>query len=159
MDRGPDGLIVTFPNEHLEALKSPAWSGITALLGAGKEKIMFRLLLDCAIFVPIAESQGLYQLSGKLFRLLEHVQVTDGQHPGVRLDRLREEKAVCDKKSVATSFEGTHTTFRAGSSDDQPKLPTPRKPSEVIFARARMFYSRPLLSRRGTVTFGLGPLR
>lgn len=66
LERGEKHPKIKFPNEHLETIQGAPWTGISTLVGSGNERVMFNLLLDCAIFAPIGESRGFYQLSGRL---------------------------------------------------------------------------------------------
>lgn len=59
------GVILEHPNENVQALKLAPWTEIYALLGKGGDRVMFSLLLDCAIFLHLANGEdNYYQLSG-----------------------------------------------------------------------------------------------
>ena len=61
------GVISTYPNNHVAAMKASPWPEILALMGREGERMMIDLILDCGIFMSIASGQGSYhQLSGKL---------------------------------------------------------------------------------------------
>lgn len=58
----------THPNSHVTDLKTGLWPQVLSLLGRAGESVMIDLLLDCGIFLPIADSHGNFsQLSGKCF--------------------------------------------------------------------------------------------
>jgi telomerase reverse transcriptase len=59
------GVISTYPNSHVAAMKASPWPKILALMGKEGERVMIDLILDCGIFVPIESGRGSYhQLSG-----------------------------------------------------------------------------------------------
>jgi telomerase reverse transcriptase len=59
------GVVSTYPNSHVTAMKTSPWPEILALMGEEGERVMIDLILDCGIFVSIESGQGTYhQLSG-----------------------------------------------------------------------------------------------
>lgn len=64
------GIVSIFPNNNVAAIKSDPWPQILGLMGKEGEKVMFDLVLDCAIFLAIESGHGNYhQLSGMFSRL------------------------------------------------------------------------------------------
>jgi len=60
------GIASTHLNSHVTSMKLMPWPRVLVLLGNEGERAMIDLLLDCAIFVPVPNSHGVYnQLSGK----------------------------------------------------------------------------------------------
>lgn len=60
------GVISTYPNHHVAAMKASPWPEILTLMGNEGEKMMIDLILDCGIFVSIESGLGSYhQLSGQ----------------------------------------------------------------------------------------------
>ncbi len=60
------GLVSTYPNSHVTALKASPWPQVRALMGKGGHKVMIDLILDCGVFVAVETGMGnYYQLSGK----------------------------------------------------------------------------------------------
>jgi len=65
---GIPGLVSVFPNEYVEAMKSPAWAEIPRLLGDSGDQLMIDLILRCGLFAPVASIEGgHYQISGPSF--------------------------------------------------------------------------------------------
>lgn len=68
MDSNIPGVVVQFPNHHVQTLKEAPWADVLGLLGSNGEEIMMRLLFDCGLFASIGAKKGIfYQLSGALF--------------------------------------------------------------------------------------------
>jgi telomerase reverse transcriptase len=60
------GVISTYPNNHVTAMKTSPWPEILGLMGKQGEKVMIDLILGCGIFLPLESGRGSYhQLSGK----------------------------------------------------------------------------------------------
>jgi telomerase reverse transcriptase len=60
------GIISTYPNNHVAAMKASPWPEVLALMGNEGERMMIDLILDCGIFVSIESGRGSYhQLSGQ----------------------------------------------------------------------------------------------
>ena len=60
------GIVSTYPNSHVTALKSQPWPRVLALLGKEVERAMIDLILDCGIYLPVGGTEGVFhQLSGK----------------------------------------------------------------------------------------------
>lgn len=60
------GVISTYPNHHVAAMKASPWPEVLALMGKEGERMMIDLILDCGIFLAIESGRGSYhQLSGQ----------------------------------------------------------------------------------------------
>lgn len=61
------GIASTYPNSHVTSMKAMPWPRVLALWGSEGERAMIDLLIDCAIFLPVPGTQGVYnQLSGEM---------------------------------------------------------------------------------------------
>ncbi|KAI7488359.1 hypothetical protein KC351_g2021, partial [Hortaea werneckii] len=128
---GVPGIYSNSPNTHVEALKSHPWTELPALLGSGAEHHLSELLLDCAVFVPVAESSNLNQLSGS---------------------------PMCELKPAKEHGFGVGPAAKRIddiASKGKTKIPCGRGLSEIRFVRHRMLYARPNLASKGRPRFGL----
>lgn len=105
---------------------------------------MAELLLDCGIFVPVIESQGVYsQLSGMIKCCLRHFsQLTRTGQP------LGELKSLINNDQALLEDLSRSNLQRTG-----------RKPLEIVFVRNRMLYARAALNAHGGVRFGFRHIR
>ncbi|KAI7675364.1 hypothetical protein KC318_g994, partial [Hortaea werneckii] len=125
------GIYSNSPNTHVQALKSHPWTELPALLGGGAERHLSELLLDCAVFVPVAESSNLNQLSGL---------------PMCELKPAKEHSF-----GITSAAKCTHDVASKGKN----KLLCGRGLSEIRFVRHRMLYARPTLTSKGRPRFGM----
>jgi telomerase reverse transcriptase len=59
------GLIPLYPNKHYDEVKADPWPQVLGLLGKGGDRVMIDLLVDCGIFLAVANGHGnYYQISG-----------------------------------------------------------------------------------------------
>ncbi|KAI6887672.1 hypothetical protein KC360_g3080 [Hortaea werneckii] len=128
---GVPGIYSNSPNTHVEALKSHPWTELPALLGGGAERHLSELLLECAVFVPVAESSNLNQLSGL---------------PMCELKPAKEHSF-----GVAPAAQHIEDVASKGKINNA----CGRGLSEIRFVRHRMLYARATLTSRGRPRFGL----
>lgn len=59
------GVVSTYPNSHVIAMKALPWPRVLTLMGNEGEGVMIDLILDCGIYVSLESGRGnYYQLSG-----------------------------------------------------------------------------------------------
>ena len=64
------GIVSHYPNDHVNTLKGPVWTGLLGLLGKEGERLILDLILDNDIFVPVVTGSGNFcQLSGEILKL------------------------------------------------------------------------------------------
>ena len=62
---GSSGIIADCSNPHVKIIKSQVWADLLTEIGKGGDKIFTNLLVNCAMFMPIAEDQSrLRQFNG-----------------------------------------------------------------------------------------------
>jgi len=71
------GIVCQFPNQTIEEVTSPVWCQLLSLLGRGGDLVMIDLLVDCALFAPGSDQDGLQQLSGFPISQLSALKVTN----------------------------------------------------------------------------------
>jgi telomerase reverse transcriptase len=124
-------------NEHASALRKHPWNAIPELLGGKAERIISDLFLDCGIFVPIAGSSNMSQVSG------------------IPLHRL----SVLNKKTPSeTDVISTDTNEPKQQERPLMKQKTARAFSEIRFVRHRMLYTRPAVTSKDGIRLGLSPI-
>jgi telomerase reverse transcriptase len=122
-----------YPNQHVQMLKESPWPQLLVLLGNAGEKIMIDLLADCSVFTSVKAGHGnLFQLSG---------------------ESMAELKPTLRASNATGAAASEHVARNIAASG------TARKPSEIVFAKARMLYARAALNAHGQVQFGLRHIR
>ncbi|KAG0650734.1 Telomerase reverse transcriptase [Hyphodiscus hymeniophilus] len=123
------GVISTYPNDHVAAMKASPWAEVLALMGREGERMMIDLILDCGIFVPIESGRGSYhQLSGQPLGDIQPLLVFNGP--------------------------SSYQKFKAKAKARSP-MTTVHSPACITFVRNRMLYARAALNAQGKVRFGL----
>ncbi|RFU33620.1 hypothetical protein B7463_g2724, partial [Scytalidium lignicola] len=128
------GIVSTYPNSNVTAIKAAPWTKLLPLMGKDCEKTMIDLILDCGIFVPVESSRGSYfQLSGKPL----------GDLSPLPQASVRDQTSSCSGGTV-------RPTVTPGSESN-----TDHTPANIIFVRSRILYARAALNSRREVSFGL----
>lgn len=126
------GIYSLYPNQHVQILKEAPWPQLLVLLGNAGEEIMIDLLADCSLFTSVKSGHGnLFQLSG--------VPMTE-----LKANLPMVGEAAAPAEPVAQVIPAPQAV---------------KKPSEIIFAKARMLYARAALNAHGQVQFGLRHIR
>lgn len=126
---GIPGISVHGENAYVRVLKGKPWTELPALIGKGADRIVSSLLIEHGLFVPVAGSSNLNQISG------------------VPLHELKSLPSVLPRLP-----NGKETPERAGTSN---RPSSGYKFSAIRFLRYRMMYAKPNLNSKGNVTFGL----
>ncbi|MCJ1310200.1 hypothetical protein MMC25_003861 [Agyrium rufum] len=126
-------------NSHVEAMKSRLWEQLLRLLGKDGDKIMLELILDCGIFVSVANGKdNFYQLSG------------------IPLSELPQRKPNhLESKSEVSITTSPTASLNINGVQKPKKQSTVRGPSSITFVRNRMMYARAALTGKGNVHLGL----
>ena len=132
------GVLSRYPNDQVASLKAAPWPQLLGLLGQSGEKIMINLLVDCALFIPVAAGlNNFYQVSGLNASTLPST-YTDTATTG---NPISEVDVRSDKKPTGS---------------DRDNL---RKPSEITLVKSRMFYARPPMTSKGHIQPGYRHIR
>lgn len=132
---GVPGLMCNTANVHVLALKESPWTALPSLLGSNAERIIAELLVECGVFVPVADSSNLKQLSGVPLSEQKPWQNTVDEVPKVN----------CKNPAL--------TRAQVTTSQTQVKQ---RGLSDVRLVRHRMLYARYSVNARNRVQIGLG---
>ncbi|KAI5296631.1 hypothetical protein KEM52_005213 [Ascosphaera acerosa] len=130
-----DGVIELYPSGNVSLLKNFPWSEVPCLIGDGAVEVLLELFLQHSVFTTNDEGV-LVQISGT--PLSEEVSV-NASALIVKRPRLLPpnplDKPMANRGVTAPA--------------------TPRSANDVVFVRRRLLYAKPMLSSRGTVSFGL----
>jgi telomerase reverse transcriptase len=144
------GVVSTYPNHLVTAIKCTPWPQLLALLGKEGERVMIDLILDCGIFQSVESGRGNYfQLSGRFLTLEVSMLTLMLTAIGIPLGDLELNPAVC------TSVPMTDAARRHKSVT----VPSASLPGSIVFVRNRILYARPALNKKGRVRFGLRHIR
>jgi telomerase reverse transcriptase len=127
---GIPGVISSHVNESATRFKCCPWTEIVSLLGRSGDSIMRHLLLDCGVFVRIAQGKdNLHQVCGIPVSELLNNRKLPGPSSNIGGNPIAGE---AKKGSCA-----------------------PRSPGSITFVRSRILYARPSLNSQGGVRFGM----
>jgi telomerase reverse transcriptase len=130
---GIPGVVCQYPNKFIERLTSPAWCELLSALGRGGELVMVDLLVDCALFCPCSNHEGLQQVSGVPISQLSVLKSRSDEvmNPQEVRERRPQPQVQAQKKSAAREW------------------------SAIRFVRSRMFYAKPTMNTGRAVRLGL----
>ena len=139
------GLILHYPNNNVNQLKSAIWEDLFSLMGMAGERLMLDLLTSHNIFLPVSsDKNNLNQICGTYTLCPNHVR------------RLRRTGIPMSDLQPLVQFKPVLNTASPKSVVNKPAL---YALSDITFMRSRALYARPALNAKGHVTLGLRHIR
>jgi len=126
------GIVCQYANRSVEEVTSPVWCQLLSFLGCGGDLVMVDLLVDCALFVPASDQNGLQQLSGVPLSQLSALRISSNG------------TANNDKANDKISRQQSTTNIKSS-----------RDWSSIRFVRSRMFYAKQTQNASRTARLGL----